>query len=222
MRMDGFRRDFIVAAASAAVLGLYAPIAAAQPTAAAGGKPVILVVGDSLSAEYGLARGTGWVALLEKKLAQEKIAATVVNASVSGDTTAGGRSRLPGLLAQHRPTHVILELGGNDALRGLPLQGTEANLQAMAEASRKAGARVLIVGMQVPPNYGSDYTRRFEGVFASVARSTQSALVPFLLKGVADGPNPTAMFQADRIHPRAEAHPLMLANVWPELRRLLR
>lgn len=211
-----------MAAASAAVLGLYAPIAAAQPTAAAGGKPVILVVGDSLSAEYGLARGTGWVALLEKKLAQEKIAATVVNASVSGDTTAGGRSRLPGLLAQHRPTHVILELGGNDALRGLPLQGTEANLQAMAEASRKAGARVLIVGMQVPPNYGSDYTRRFEGVFASVARSTQSALVPFLLKGVADGPNPTAMFQADRIHPRAEAHPLMLANVWPELRRLLR
>ncbi|MDA8453418.1 arylesterase [Acidovorax sp. GBBC 3334] len=222
MRMDGFRRDFIVATASAAVLGLYAPIAAAQPAAAAGGKPVILVVGDSLSAEYGLARGTGWVALLEKKLAQEKIAATVVNASVSGDTTAGGRSRLPGLLAQHRPTHVILELGGNDALRGLPLQGTEANLQAMAEASRKAGAQVLIVGMQVPPNYGSDYTRRFEGVFASVARSTQSALVPFLLKGVADGPNPTAMFQADRIHPRAEAHPLMLANVWPELRRLLR
>lgn len=211
-----------MATASAAVLGLYAPIAAAQPAAAAGGKPVILVVGDSLSAEYGLARGTGWVALLEKKLAQEKIAATVVNASVSGDTTAGGRSRLPGLLAQHRPTHVILELGGNDALRGLPLQGTEANLQAMAEASRKAGAQVLIVGMQVPPNYGSDYTRRFEGVFASVARSTQSALVPFLLKGVADGPNPTAMFQADRIHPRAEAHPLMLANVWPELRRLLR
>ncbi|WP_092951153.1 arylesterase [Paracidovorax konjaci] len=222
MRMDGFRRDFIVAAASAAVLGLYAPIAAAQPAAAAGGQPVILVVGDSLSAEYGLARGTGWVALLEKQLSQEKIAATVVNASVSGDTTAGGRSRLPGLLAQHRPTHVILELGGNDALRGLPLQGTEANLQAMAEASRKAGARVLIVGMQVPPNYGSDYTRRFEGVFAAVAKSTQSALVPFLLKGVADGPNPTAMFQADRIHPRAEAHPLMLANVWPELRRLLR
>ncbi|SFD66611.1 acyl-CoA thioesterase-1 [Paracidovorax konjaci] len=211
-----------MAAASAAVLGLYAPIAAAQPAAAAGGQPVILVVGDSLSAEYGLARGTGWVALLEKQLSQEKIAATVVNASVSGDTTAGGRSRLPGLLAQHRPTHVILELGGNDALRGLPLQGTEANLQAMAEASRKAGARVLIVGMQVPPNYGSDYTRRFEGVFAAVAKSTQSALVPFLLKGVADGPNPTAMFQADRIHPRAEAHPLMLANVWPELRRLLR
>ncbi|CAM3821541.1 arylesterase [Paracidovorax anthurii] len=220
--MNGSRRDFIVAAAGAAALGIYAPAAGAQPAGAGGGKPVILVVGDSLSAEYGLARGTGWVALLEKKLAAEKIAATVVNASVSGDTTAGGRSRLPGLLAQHRPTHVILELGGNDALRGLPLQGTEANLQAMAQAARKAGAKVLIVGMQVPPNYGTDYTRRFEGLFASVARDTQSALVPFLLKGVADGPDAAAMFQPDRIHPRAEAHPIMLANVWPELRKLLR
>ncbi|AVS74319.1 arylesterase [Paracidovorax cattleyae] len=221
MRCDAFRRDFIVAAAGAAFLGLCAPAALAAP-AASGAAPVVLVVGDSLSAEYGIARGTGWVALLEKKLATEKIPATVVNASVSGDTTAGGRSRLPGLLAQHKPSVVVIELGGNDALRGLPLQGTEANLRAMAEASRKAGAKVLIVGMQVPPNYGSDYTRRFEGVFPAVARATDSALVPFLLKGVADRPDAAELFQADRIHPRAEAHPAMLANVWPELRKLLR
>ncbi|MDT0138496.1 arylesterase [Acidovorax sp. PRC11] len=221
MRFDAFRRDFIVAAMGAWALGLCMPSAGAQP-APAGGKPVILVVGDSLSAEYGLARGTGWVALLEKKLAAEKISATVVNASVSGDTTAGGRSRLPALLTQHRPTHVVLELGGNDALRGLPMQGTEANLRAMAEASKKAGAQVLVVGMQVPPNYGSDYTRRFEKVFAAVAEATGAGLVPFLLKGVADRPDAAALFQADRIHPRAEAQPAMLANVWSELRKLLR
>ncbi len=221
MRCDAFRRDFIVAAAGAAFLGFCAPAALAAP-AASGAAPVVLVVGDSLSAEYGIARGSGWVALMEKKLAAEKIPATIVNASVSGDTTAGGRSRLPGLLAQHKPAVVVIELGGNDALRGLPLQGTEANLKAMAEASRKAGAKVLIVGMQVPPNYGSDYTRRFEGVFPAVAKATDSALVPFLLKGVADRPDAAALFQADRIHPRAEAHPAMLANVWPELRKLLR
>ena len=182
----------------------------------------MLVVGDSLSAEYGLKRGEGWVALLEQRLAQEKIAAKVVNASVSGDTTSGGRSRLPALLSQHRPTHVVIELGGNDALRGLPLANTEDNLRWMAEAAQKAGAKVLLVGMQVPPNYGSDYTRRFEAVFGKVAQERKTALVPFLLKGVADRPNATALFQPDRIHPRAEAHPAMLDNVWPELRKLLR
>lgn len=213
-----YRRHFIAALAAGAAAGLCAPAA----LAAAAAKPVILVVGDSLSAEYGLARGTGWVALLEKKLAEEKIDATVVNASVSGDTTSGGRSRLPALLTQHRPSHVVIELGGNDALRGLPLQNTADNLKAMAQAAKQSGAKVLIVGMQVPPNYGTDYAKRFAGTFASVAKDTQSALVPFLLKGVADAANPTAMFQPDRIHPKAEAHPAMLANVWPELRKLLR
>lgn len=213
-----YRRDFIAALAAGAAAGLCAPAA----LAAAGAKPVILVVGDSLSAEYGLARGTGWVALLEKQLAEEKIDATVVNASVSGDTTSGGRSRLPALLKQHRPSHVVIELGGNDALRGLPLQNTADNLKAMAQAARQSGAKVLIVGMQVPPNYGTDYAKRFAGTFASVAKDTQSALVPFLLKGVADVADPTALFQPDRIHPKAEAHPAMLANVWPELRKLLR
>ncbi|WP_435531158.1 arylesterase [Ramlibacter pallidus] len=188
----------------------------------AAGTPVILVVGDSLSAEYGLKRGTGWVALLEQRLAREKIPGKVVNASISGDTTSGGRSRLPALLQQHRPTHVVLELGGNDALRGLPLAMTEDNLSQMAQAARKAGARVLVVGMQVPPNYGSDYANRFSGLFAKVAKEQQAGLVPFLLAGVADGADPTRLFQADRIHPREEAHPKMLDNVWPELKKLLK
>jgi acyl-CoA thioesterase-1 len=191
--------------------------------AAAVGKPArILVVGDSLSAEYGLERGRGWVSLLEKRLADEKIPATVINASISGDTTSGGRSRLAALLAQHHPTHVILELGGNDALRGLPLSMTQANLAQMTQAAKAAGARVLLVGMQVPPNYGRKYSDDFAALFATVARQEGVALVPFMLKGVADGPNAEAMFQADRIHPRGEAHPAILANIWPVLAPLLR
>ena len=184
--------------------------------------PTILVLGDSLSAEYGLKRGEGWVARLEKRLTQEKIAARVVNASVSGETTSGGRSRLPALLKQHTPSHVVIELGGNDALRGLPLANTEDNLRFMTAAAQKAGAKVLLVGMQVPPNYGSDYAQRFGGIFAKVAQAHKAAVVPFLLKGVADRPDATALFQPDRIHPRAEAHPVMLDNVWPALRKLLR
>lgn len=181
----------------------------------------ILIVGDSLSAEYGLRRGTGWVALLERKLASEKLVALVVNASISGDTTSGGQSRLGGLLKLHQPTHVVIELGGNDALRGLPLQMTQDNLDKMTRAAQQAGAKVLLVGMQVPPNYGADYARRFESLFATVARERKAALVPFLLKGVADVPDALRLFQPDRIHPREEAQPIMLANVWPELRKLL-
>ena len=194
---------------------------AVTPVGAATATPLILVVGDSLSAEYGLVRGSGWVALLERRLAREKIAAKVVNASISGDTSSGGRSRLPALLAQHKPSHVILELGGNDALRGLPLASTQANLQAMAQAAKAGGARVLVIGMQVPPNYGRQYGNDFAAVFAKVAKSEGAALVPFLLKGVADAPDAEAMFQPDRIHPAAAAHPVMLANVWPVLRPLL-
>jgi len=185
--------------------------------------PLVLVVGDSLSAEYGLARGTGWVALLEQRLAREKINARVVNASISGDTTSGGRSRLPALLAQHKPTHVILELGGNDALRGLPLNMTRDNLAMMARTSRSAGARVLIAGMQMPPNYGRKYAEDFAAMFANVAKSESTALVPFLLKGVADiEDSEQKMFQADRIHPKESAHPIILGNVWPVLLPLLR
>lgn len=221
------RRDFIVAGAMAVLLaGLPLSSKAQQTAAAASGAAgkrgaVILVVGDSLSAEYGLKRGEGWVSLLEKRMADQRIAASVVNASISGDTTSGGRSRLPALLAQHKPTHVILELGGNDALRGLPLKSTEDNLNQMTRAAQAAGAKVLLVGMQVPPNYGGDYTRKFEALFQSVAAANKAALVPFLLKGVADAQEAPALFQADRIHPAAVAQPRLLDNVWPELRKLL-
>ena len=182
----------------------------------------ILVVGDSISAEYGLARGTGWVTLLEKQIASDKLNARVVNASVSGDTTSGGRSRLPTLLKAHQPTHVILELGANDALRGLPLKNTDDNLSFMTEQAQKAGAKVVLVGMQVPPNYGGKYTQQFGEVFPAVAKKYQTALVPFLLKGVADDADPTRLFQADRIHPNATAQPLLLGNVWPVLKPLLK
>lgn len=192
---------------------------AAQPD-----KPArnVLVVGDSLSAEYGLGRGQGWVALLAQRIAKEKLPFQVVNASISGDTTSGGRSRLPALLQQHKPAVVVIELGGNDALRGLPLVSTEENLVTMTRAARAAGAKVLLVGMQVPPNYGRKYTEDFSRLFASAAKAEQAALVPFLLAGVADGADPQALFQPDGIHPKAEAHPRMLDNVWPVLRPLLR
>lgn len=198
-----------------AVVGLGARAQAAR-------RPIVLVVGDSLSAEYGLARGKGWVTLLEQRLEEAKPGTRVVNASISGDTTAGGRSRLPALLKRHQPTHVVIELGGNDALRGLPLDTTQENLATMARAARDAGARVVIVGMQVPPNYGRKYSDDFSSLFAAVAKSQQAALVPFLLKGVADVPNAAALFQPDRIHPNETAQAAMLDNVWPVLDPLIK
>lgn len=207
----GNRRHFIV---SAALLGL-------SPWALAASTPHILILGDSLSAEYGLARGTGWVALLEQKLHAEKRNAKVTNASISGETTSGGRSRLPALLQQHKPSVVVIELGGNDALRGLPLAGTLDNLRAMTQAAQAGGAKVLLLGMQMPPNYGKKYAQDFEQLFTQVAQERKAALVPSFLQGVADAANPTALFQADRIHPTAQAQPILLGNVWPQLVRLL-
>jgi len=200
---------------------LVAAASGAWPVAARAAGPTILVVGDSLSAEYGLKRGSGWVALLSARLAQAKSAANVVNASISGDTTSGGRSRLPALLAQHKPQIVVIELGGNDALRGLPLSMTRDNLTAMTQAAKNAGAKVLLVGMQLPPNYGRQYGEEFAGLFGTVAKAEGTALVPFLLKGVADVPQADSLFQADRIHPKEAAHPTMLDNVWPALKPLL-
>lgn len=193
---------------------------AAKPAAKAG-TPMILVVGDSLSAEYGLRRGSGWVSLLEQRLARDKIAARVVNSSISGDTTSGGRSRLPALLKQYQPSHVVIELGGNDALRGLPLSMTESNLRAMTRAAADSGAKVLIAGMQIPPNYGRQYAEKFASLFADVAKAEGAALLPFLLTGVADGVD-YSQFQADRIHPNEAAHPKILENVWAVLRPMLR
>ena len=215
------RKSRRVALAHCSLLAL-AALAFDQSSAATTGPRTLLVLGDSLSAEYGLARGSGWVALLEQRLAQDKIPATVVNASVSGDTTSGGRSRLPALLKQIQPSHVLIELGGNDALRGLPLQMTKDNLATMARQAKAAGARVMIVGMQLPPNYGARYGQEFSQLFAQVAHDSGAALVPFLLAGVADSPQADRLFQPDRIHPTAEAHPRMLANVWAVMKPWLR
>lgn len=208
------RRHFNAIAVAAAVAGSWPVLA--QPREA-----VVLIVGDSLSAEYGLRRGSGWVALLEQRLQAEGRSVRVVNASISGDTTSGGRSRLPALLRTHRPDVVVIELGGNDAMRGLPLEMTRDNLRTMVQASRQAGSRVLLVGMEMPPNYGARYAEEFRQVFVDVARSENVPLVPFFLKGVADGPDPVALFQPDRIHPNEAAQPIMLDNVWPRLRELL-
>lgn len=210
------RRRLLVCGAHAS-LGWLSALGAGAARAATPGARSLLVLGDSLSAEYGLARGTGWVALLEQRLAAQKIAVRVINASISGETTSGGRSRLPALLAQHQPSHVLIELGGNDALRGLPVAMTRDNLQAMARAAKAAGAKVLLVGMQLPPNYGARFGQQFAAVFGEVARAEGAALVPFLLAGVADVPNSESLFQPDRIHPNAKAQPTMLGNVWPVL-----
>jgi len=199
-----------------ATLCAFAAAAGAQSAPAPA--PVILVVGDSVSAGYGLAPGQGWVTQLQDKLRAEKRPHRVVNASISGDTMAGGRARLPALLKEHRPQIVIIELGGNDALRGQPLDATRANLDAMVVAAQATGAKVLIVGMRIPPNYGPRYSRDFDALFVDIAKARKAAFVPYLFEGFGED---MAMFQSDRIHPTAQAQPRMLATVWPELSRLL-
>jgi len=181
--------------------------------------PSILVVGDSLSAGYGIELRDGWVTLLQQRLTRQGYPHTVVNASISGDTTAGGRARLPAALKRQRPQIVILELGGNDGLRGLPLRETRANLDAMIKAAHAAGARVLLVGIHLPPNYGPDYAGKFHAIYHDLARAHNTALLPFLLDGVALTPG---LMQADGIHPRAAAQPRLLGNVWPVLEPLLK
>lgn len=183
------------------------------------GAPVLLVVGDSISAGYGLSGGQVWVDLLAAKAKADGYPHRVVNASISGDTTAGGRARLPALLKQHRPAIVVIELGGNDALRGGRLAATRENLDAMVVAAQDAGAKVLLVGMQLPPNYGPAYVRDFSDLFASVAKARKVPLVPYFFAGFGDD---LAYFQSDRIHPTADAQPRLLANVWPTLQPLLR
>lgn len=187
-------------------------------TRAAPAAPVILVVGDSLSAAYGIPVEQGWVALLARRLADEGYPHRVVNASISGDTTAGGRSRLPALLAQHAPAIVVVELGANDGLRGGSLASTRDNLDAMVGAVQKAGARALLVGMKLPPNYGPTYTKQFDALFGFVAAARKVPLVPFLFAGLADD---DVHFQPDRLHPTVAAQPKLLANVWPLLKPLL-
>ena len=197
---------------------IFAFLAALAASACAIAAPVVLVVGDSVSAGYGLPAEAGWATLLQQRLAAEHYPHHVVNASISGDTTAGGRARLDALLARHRPAVTVIELGGNDGLRGGSLEAMRANLDAMTAAAQKSGSRVLMVGLRLPPNYGPAYVRRFETTFADVARDRKAALVPFLFEGFAED---NAMFQADRIHPVSAAQARLLDNVWRELKPLL-
>ena len=189
----------------------------AAPTPAAA--PKILVLGDSISAGYGLAANEGWVSLLQNRLKTQGYGYRVVNASVTGETTTGGLARLPRALSLHQPVIVVIELGGNDGLRGLPLDTSRANLQKMIDLSRSAGAAVLLLGMKIPPNYGPRYASEYERLYADLARRNKLAFEPFFLDKIAlaDG-----MMQEDGIHPTAKAQPIMLETLWPRLRPLLR
>jgi acyl-CoA thioesterase-1 len=206
-----------LAAALLAAAALLNPALAAS--AQKPGKPVIVVLGDSISAEYGLPRDTGWVALLRQRLADQRIDYSVANASISGDTTSGGRARMPELMERLKPSIVIVELGANDALRGVPLSITEDNLRTIIEQAQQGHAKVVLVGMYVPPNYGLAYTQKFHGIYGTLSHELRVPLVPFLLAGIENKPD---MFQADQIHPTQQAQPVLLNNVWPALKPLLR
>jgi acyl-CoA thioesterase-1 len=215
------RRKILHFSASLATALACAFASGGAAAAAPAGKEIV-VVGDSVSAEFGLARGSGWVALLGQRVAAEKLPWTVSNASISGDTTSGGLARLPTVLKQRHPKVVVIELGGNDALRGLPMSDTRKNLDAMTTLAEATGARVLIAGMMVPPNFGRKYQAEFAQMYADVAAAHHAALVPFIFAGIADRPDADDWFQADRIHPVAKAHPIILDNVWPRLKPLLK
>jgi acyl-CoA thioesterase-1 len=194
-------------------------LAAAPLTAgAATERPAILVVGDSLSAGYGLKLEQGWVSLLQRRLDAQGYGYRTVNASASGETTGGGLARLPRALDRHRPAIVIIALGGNDGLRGLPVSELRGNLEAMIQRSRAAGAKVVLAGMRIPTNYGPQYTEKFFSVYGELAKAEKVALVPFFLEGVALRDD---LFQDDGIHPNAAAQPILLANLWPALQPLL-
>jgi acyl-CoA thioesterase-1 len=202
----------------AIALAVVATSAGATADAAAPAKPVIVVLGDSLSAEYGLPRDSGWVALLRRRLANERIDYSVANASISGDTTSGGRARLPELISRLKPSIVIVELGANDALRGVPLSTTEDNLRTIVKDAQQSKAKVVLVGMYVPANYGPAYTEQFHRIYGSLAKELDVRLVPFLLAGIENKPD---MFQNDQMHPTEQAQPVLLDNVWPVLAPLL-
>ncbi|GAO37280.1 GDSL family lipase [Sulfuricella sp. T08] len=188
---------------------------AAQATQSA---PVVLVFGDSLSASYGIPANSGWVSLLEQRIHQKKPGFRVINASISGETTSGGRYRIEQVLAEHRPALVILELGANDGLRGLPLDAAASNLNAIITACRNSKARVLLIGMRLPPNYGNAYGAKFQSIYQQAAQRHKIPLLPFLLEGVADNPE---LFQADGLHPTTAAQPLIMERVWKLLQPML-
>ena len=177
----------------------------------------ILVMGDSLSAEYGISKGQGWVALMEQRIRQRGLGAQVFNSSISGETTAGGRSRLAKELERTKPTLLVIELGCNDALHGMPLEVPRSNLAQMVAMGQRAGAKVVLVGMRMPPNYGKAYADGFDGIYKELAAKTNSTLAPFMFAGVADVADARDYFQADGLHPLAKAHPKILENIWPKV-----
>lgn len=187
-------------------------------TTSAFANSTIVVLGDSLSAGFGLANGEAWVDLLQIRLQEKNLNYRVVNASISGDTTSGGKDRIAQVLQTHKPEVVIVELGGNDGLRGLSLTEMQQNLETISEQCQRSGAKVLLIGMQIPPNYGIAYVQRFNKTFESVAKKYKTAVVPFFLEGIEDNLD---YFQRDQIHPNSKAQPLLLDNVWPELKKLL-
>ncbi|HNV88132.1 MAG TPA: arylesterase [Methylotenera sp.] len=179
----------------------------------------IVVFGDSLSAAYGIPQDDGWVALLQQRLNAQKLNYQVVNASISGETTSGGLSRFANMLKLQKPNFVLIELGGNDGLRGLNASETHNNLETMIQQAKKSKAKVLLIGMKIPPNYGLKYSRQFSENYRTLAKKHGAALVPFLLEGVAGNPD---LIQADGLHPTAAAQAKILENVWPELNKILR
>ena len=212
-----FFRLFSAVKVSVISLSFMGFVAWSMPTFAT--NPKILIYGDSLSAAYGIPQQQGWAALLKKKLAQENLKYEVVNASIGGETTDGGLMRLAGTIRQVKPTIIILELGANDGLRGLPIKNMRNNLSAMIQLCKKSGVNVLLIGMKIPPNYGVKYTEAFSQTYEQLAKQHKVALLPFMLENVAARPD---LIQTDGLHPNALGQPVILENIWPELRKLLK
>lgn len=212
-----FFRLFLLVKVSVISLSFISFVAWSMPALAA--NPKILIYGDSLSAAYGIPQQQGWAALLKKKLAQEKLSYEVINASISGETTDSGLTRLAGTIRQVKPTIIILELGANDGLRGLPIKNMRDNLSAMIQLCKKSGIKVLLLGMKIPPNYGVQYTKEFSQTYMQLGKQHKVALLPFMLENVAAKPD---LIQADGLHPNALGQPIILENIWPELQKLLK
>jgi acyl-CoA thioesterase I len=213
------KRQISVARSVLALLFMLVAQAPHTHAQAAANAVPILILGDSLSAEYGLPRGSGWVTEMGKSLSAQKWTVQLQNASISGETTSGAVSRIDQLLRQHKPKIVVIELGGNDALRGLPIVKTQENLTALITRSQRSGAKVALVGIRIPPNYGRSYTEDFANLFPSLAKQHKTALVPFIFSGLADT---NEYFQPDRIHPTVKSQPIIAANITPVVEQLLR
>lgn len=218
LMLKGLLAKVLVMAKSAVPISLLSMVFVAWSPQVLAAKPVILIYGDSLSAGYGLAQQQGWVTLLEKRINAEHYPYTVMNASISGETTSGGLSRFASTLAKTKAKIVVLELGANDGLRGLPIKNMADNLKAMIEQSKKSGAKILLLGMKIPPNYGPEYTRSFSDTYTQLSKEQKVSLVPFMLENIAAR---RELIQDDGLHPNLQGQPIILENIWPCLQKLL-